>query len=327
MEKIAVVGATGLVGREFLRAVSEYKLCGHEYALFASERSAGRTVELFSREHTVEALNETSFDRGFSLAYFFCNASVSRRFAPVAVSRGAVAIDNSSAFRMRNDVPLVIPEVNPQALKKHKGIVANPNCSTIQSVMAIAPLHARYGVKRVVYTTYQSVSGAGFLGINRLNTSISAYVKTKSFTDEYSPDESCFECVPRIGDAVNGGSYSEEMKMIGETRKILDDNSIRVFATCVRVPVLRGHCVSIGLELRSPFALDEVKRLLLDGGILLRENMTVGECIGSDNVFVSRLRRDVSVRNGLCMFVAADNLRRGAAGNALKIGRLLLEGV
>ena len=325
--KIAVVGATGMVGRTFLKVLEEYALDA-DYALFASARSAGKELDFMGKKYTVRELCETSFDEGFDIALFSAGGSTSEKFAPVAASHGCVVIDNSSAWRMDDEVPLVVPEVNPEKIAeyKNKGIIANPNCSTIQAMVALKPLDDRYGIKRVVYSTYQAVSGAGLGGYNDLKNGINGEAPKKFPYPIFS------NCLPHIDVFTESGYTKEEIKMINETRKILGHPDMRVTATTVRVPVFDCNSESINVELEKPFKIEDVKKLLSESeGIILQDNpknnvypMAV-TAKGTNEVYVGRIRRDDSVENGLNLWVVADNIRKGAATNAVQIALKLIE--
>jgi len=318
---IAVVGATGMVGRKFLQVLEERKLPAKEYFLMASARSAGKKVEFLGKEYTVEELNEKSFEgRGIDIALFSAGASTSLKFAPMAAAAGTLVIDNSSAWRMDPDIPLVVPEVNPKDIKKSHGIIANPNCSTIQAVVALKPLHDLYKIKRVVYSTYQAVSGAGLGGYRDLESGISGD-KPKKF-----PHPIFGNVIPHIDVFDESGYTKEEIKMVKETQKILGDSTIRVTATTVRVPVFHGHSESINIEFEKPYDLDELKAALRSApGLVVVDNPSKNEypmplsLAGRDEVFVGRIRRDDTVDSGLNIWVVADNLRKGAATNAVQI--------
>lgn len=324
--KIAVVGATGMVGRTFLKVLEEYKLPAESYTLFSSKRSAGSKISFMGKEHTVQELTESSFDEGFSLALFSAGGSTSEKFAPIAAAHGCVAIDNSSAFRMDEKVPLVVPEVNPQEIKKHTGIIANPNCSTIQAVVAIKPLYDKYGIKRIVYSTYQAVSGAGRGGWDDLENGLKGEAPKKF------PHPIAGNCIPHIDVFLPNGYTKEEMKMIEETRKILGDQSLKITATTVRVPVYNGHSESINIEFEKQFDLEELKQTLKNApGIIVADDPennvypTALAATGHDETFVGRIRRDESVDSGVNLWVVADNIRKGAASNAVQIAKKLIE--
>ena len=322
--KIAIVGATGMVGRTFLKVCEEYDLKA-DYTLLASARSAGKKLEFFGKEHEVKDLTEHSFDEGFDIALFSAGGSTSEKFAPIAAAHGCVVIDNSSAWRMDPEVPLVVPEVNPEDIKWNKGIIANPNCSTIQAVVALKPLHDKYGIKRIVYSTYQAVSGAGVAGYEDLKNGINGEAPKKFPYPIFS------NCLPHIDVFGDDGYTKEEKKMINETRKILHDDTLRITATTVRVPVFDCHSESINVELKKPFELDNVRKELADfEGIVVQDDpknnvypMAV-MAKGTNEVYVGRLRRDDSADNALNMWVVADNIRKGAAANAVQIALKLI---
>ena len=324
--KIAVVGATGMVGRTFLKVLEERKLPAESYTLFASARSAGSKITFMGEEYTIRELNESSFDEGFDIALFSAGGSISEKFAPIAASKGCVVIDNSSQWRMDPEVPLVVPEVNPEDIKKHKGIIANPNCSTIQAMVALRPLQQKYGIKRIVYSTYQAVSGAGLGGYQDLENGIKGEAPKKFNHPIFN------NCLPQIDVFLPNGYTKEEMKMVNETRKILGDDNMKITATTVRVPVFMSHSESINVELEKPFDLDELKQTLAAApGLILQDDpenavypMAV-DASDKDEVFVGRIRRDESVENGINMWVVADNIRKGAATNTIQIAQKLIE--
>lgn len=326
--RIAVVGATGMVGRMFLTVLEEHGIDA-EYELFASANSAGKKMTFFGKEHTVSELREDSFaGKGFSYALFSAGGSISAKFAPLAAAAGAIVIDNSSQWRMDPDVPLVVPEVNPEALASvPKGIVANPNCSTIQAVVPLKVLDDAFHIRRIVYSTYQAVSGAGQKGYQDLEDGLCGALPKKF------PHPIAGNCIPHIDVFLDNGNTKEEQKMIDETRKILSRPDLRVSATCVRVPVYHGHSESINVEFERPFELSEVFRLLNEKeGIIVRDDpknniypMPI-EAAGTDPVYVGRIRRDESVENGLNFWCVADNIRKGAALNAVQIMELLIKG-
>lgn len=326
--KIAVVGATGMVGRAFLK-VLEQRGIEAGYTLFASARSAGSTLPFFGKEYPVNELKEDSFaGQGFSYVLMSAGGEISRRFAPLAAASGAIVIDNSSQWRMDKDVPLVVPEVNPEALERiPKGIVANPNCSTIQAVVPLKILDDAFRIRRVVYSTYQAVSGAGQKGYRDLEDGLCGALPKKF------PHPIANNCIPHIDVFLDSGYTKEEQKMIDETRKILSRPDLRVTATCVRVPVYHGHSESINVELERPFELSEVfARFEHAQGLIVRDDpknnvypMPI-EAAGTDPVYVGRIRRDPSVENGLNFWCVADNIRKGAALNAVQIMELLIKG-
>lgn len=323
---VAVVGATGMVGRKMLEVLAERKLPIAELYLFASERSAGKQVEFMGKTYTVIELTEENVrSRKTDIALFSAGAGTSKTFAPIFAECGATVIDNSSQWRTDPDIPLVVPEVNPHDIEWNHGIIANPNCSTIQAVVALAPLHRRYGIKRIVYSTYQAVSGAGLAGYNDLKDGI-AGVPPQKF-----PRPIFGNCLPHIDVFLPSGYTKEEQKMIFETRKILGDQSIRITATTVRVPVYYGHSESINVEFNSPVTLQGVKDTLAAAeGVILMDDPERGiyptalDAENRDEVFVGRLRIDESVESGINMWVVADNIRKGAATNAVQIAEKLI---
>lgn len=318
--KLALVGATGLVGRTAIKVLEEKNLPISEYVFFASKRSAGSIMELFCHNYIVKELNENSFDEGFDFAIFSAGGEVSKKFAPIAASKGCIVIDNSSTFRMDKDVPLVVPEVNSEDISLNKGIIANPNCSTIQAVVALKPLDDKYKIKRVVYSTYQAVSGAGQKGVQDLQDTLNG-LEPKKF-----PYPIANNCLPHIDSFTESGYTKEEIKMINETRKILHKPDLLVTATCVRVPVVNSHSESINIEFENDFDLAELKKVLKNSpGIIVQDNPMENiyplstHATGSDEVYIGRIRRDDSVPYGVNIWVVADNARKGAASNAIQI--------
>ncbi|PKM64075.1 MAG: aspartate-semialdehyde dehydrogenase [Firmicutes bacterium HGW-Firmicutes-20] len=321
MKNIAIVGATGMVGQTFIALLEEYDFPIGQIYFFASARSAGKTVVFRNKEYLVEELNEHSFDHNIDIALFSAGATVSKTYAPIAALKGVTVIDNSSMWRMDDKVPLVVPEVNPQDVRFSSGIIANPNCSTIQSVI---PLHAlqSLGLKRVIYTTFQAVSGSGYKGVNDLKRNLEGKPGT------FYPKAILHNALAIIDAMLEDGYTKEEVKMIDETRKILHLPKLAVTATCVRIPVFNGHSVSINIELERPFELSEVIGLLKQqAGLKVFEDdiPTPQDASGQDLVYVGRIRRDHSVDNGLNLWVVADNIRKGAAANAIQIATLLME--
>ena len=322
MYNVAIVGATGNVGRKFLEILEERNFPVKELYLFASKRSAGKTLKFKGEDVLVEELCEANIEnKKIDFALFSAGGSVSLEFAPIFAKHGAVVIDNSSAWRMDKEVPLVVPEVNPEDVKWHKGIIANPNCSTIQAMVALKPLYDKYGIKRIVYSTYQAVSGAGIQGILDLQEGT-----TKKF-----PYPILGNVIPHIDVFLDNGYTKEEIKMIEETKKILHDDNLRITATTVRVPVLNAHSESINVELNSEFELENVIDLFNSSkGIIVHDDVenlkypTPLEHSGKDEVFVGRIRRDFSLDNGLNLWVVADNIRKGAALNAIQIAEILI---
>ena len=324
---LAVVGATGLVGGTFLKVLAERNFPYEHLYLMASAKSAGARIDFRGRAYTAEELTERSFDKPIDIALFSAGGGTSKKFSPIAAAKGTAVVDNSSAWRADPQVPLVVPEVNPQEIAKHKGIIANPNCSTIQAVVALKPLCDRYGLKRVVYSTYQSVSGSGLKGIRDLEEGL----KGNDIKTAY-PHAIAGNCLPHIDDFTDNGYTKEEMKMINETRKILGDDRIAITATTVRVPVFYAHGISINAEFEKPFELSELKALLAASpGIVVIDDPEKNayplarDVAGRDEVFVGRIRRDFSVENGVNLWVVADNVRKGAATNAVQIAEKLLE--
>ncbi|MDR3365082.1 MAG: aspartate-semialdehyde dehydrogenase [Clostridiales Family XIII bacterium] len=327
---IAIVGATGLVGGTFLKVLEEKNFPIERAYLFASAKSAGKTVPFFGKEHLVEELTETAFDgKNIDIALFSAGGAASEKFAPVAAAAGALVIDNSSQWRMDPDVPLVVPEVNPEdAGGAAKGIIANPNCSTIQAMVPLKPLYDKYGIKRIVYSTYQAVAGSGVKGIRDLEEG----VKGNDIRVAY-PHPIWGNCLPHIDSFLENGYTKEEMKMVNETRKILHNDRIGVTATTVRVPVHTAHSESVNVEFEKPFgSVSEIKALLAAApGIILRDDPAnnayplAREAVGTDEVYVGRVRRDFSVESGINFWCVADNVRKGAASNAIQIAELFLD--
>lgn len=325
--KLAIVGATGLVGRTALKVLDEFNLPISEYVFFASKNSAGTTLYFKNKEYTVYELKDDSFDQGFDFAIFSAGADTAKHFAPIAASKGCIVVDNSSAFRMDNNVPLVVPEVNPKEIFKNNGIIANPNCSTIQAVVALKPLDDKYGIKRVVYSTYQAVSGAGQKGIKDFENGI------KGEAPQKFPYPIFNNCIPQIDVFLDNGYTKEEMKMINETRKILSKPDLKITATTVRVPVINSHSESINVEFEKNFNLqDLINTLKRSDGIIVKDDIKSEiyplalDATGNNEVFIGRIRRDDSVPYGINMWVVADNIRKGAATNAVQIVKKLIEG-
>jgi aspartate-semialdehyde dehydrogenase len=329
--RVAVVGATGAVGREMLKTLAEREFPVSEVIALASGRSTGSEIS-FGDKTVLKVRNLETFDfAGCDIGLFSPGAAVSAIHAPRAAAAGCIVIDNTSQFRMEHDVPLVVPEVNPQALAKiRRGIIANPNCSTIQMVVALKPLHDKYKIKRVVVSTYQSVSGAGKEGMDELllqsrRSLVHDQVIPQQFTKQIA-----FNCIPHIDKFMDDGSTKEEWKMVVETRKILDPD-IKVFATCVRVPVFIGHAEAINVEFELPVTASAARDVLRSApGVAVMDTredggyMTPLECAGEDATFVSRLRKDPTVEHGLAFWCVSDNLRKGAALNAIQIAETLV---
>ncbi len=330
---VAVVGATGAVGNEMVKVLEERRFPVNEIRLLASKRSVGKKISFNGNEVKVEELTEDSF-KGVQISLFSAGASVSKKFAPIAAKSGCVVIDNSSAFRMEADIPLVVPEVNPHAIAQYKnrGIIANPNCSTIQMVVALKPIHDVSKIKRVVVATYQAVSGTGKKAIEELSSQTQAIFNFKDIVCNVYPHQIAFNCLPHIDVFLENGYTKEEMKMYYETKKIMEDEDIEVTATCVRVPVFYGHSEAINIELEKKLTADEVRKILSNApGIKVVDNPDNNEyplaiyAAGRDEVFVGRIREDVSKENCIEMWVVSDNIRKGAALNAVQIAEVLLE--
>ncbi|KKO17885.1 MAG: aspartate-semialdehyde dehydrogenase [Candidatus Brocadia sp.] len=331
---VAVVGATGAVGEEFLRILESRKFPVKELRLLASKRSAGKKMRFCGRDYTVQELTKHSFE-GIKIALFSAGASISREYVPYAIASGAVCVDNSSAFRMDDDVPLVVPEVNPQDIAKHHGVIANPNCSTIQMVVALKPIHDAARIKRIVVSTYQAVSGAGLKAIDELQKETASILSgQEGFRRNLFPHQIAFNVLPQIPQNnafLPNGYTSEEMKMVSETKKILGDNSVRVTATTVRVPVIRSHSESINIETEKKISAAAVKKLLSTApGVQVADDPAnqlyplATMATGRDEVFVGRIREDESLDHGINLWVVSDNVRKGAALNAIQIAEKLL---
>lgn len=324
--KLAIVGATGVVGRCILKVLEEKNLPISKYVFFASIKSAGKQISFMKENYTIQELTEVSFCEGFDFAIFSAGASVAKKFAPIAVKNGCVVIDNSSAFRMNCDVPLIVPEVNSEDIKANKGIIANPNCSTIQAVVALKPLDDKYNIKRIVYSTYQAVSGAGSKGILDLENGINAFSTNEDYSLNKFPHPIFNNCLPHIDVFLDNGYTKEEEKMINETRKILKKPDLNVTATTVRVPVFNSHSECINVEFEKEFDLNDLINTLKNSpGIIVQndsESNIYPMAINSTNtneVFVGRIRRDFSISSGVNLWVVADNIRKGAATNAIQI--------
>ncbi len=330
--RVGVAGATGAVGLEMLRVLEERSFPVGELTAMASGRGENRTVEFAGADVPVVPLTEESLS-GLDIVLFATGAAVSREFVPVAAAAGAVAIDNSRAFRMDTDVPLIVPEVNPQAMVGHGGVIANPNCSTIQIALPLEVVRREAGLVRVVASTYQSVSGTGLAAIEELGDQSRAVLEGEPVVSEVYPTQIAFNCLPHIDDFDEEGHTREERKMIDETRKILEMPGLAMAVTCVRVPVFRSHAVALNVEMEHPLDPAEARAVLSAApGIRVLDDPesmaypTQVDAGGTDDVWVGRIRRDESVRNGLWMWVVADNLRKGAALNAVQIAELLIDG-
>ncbi|MEK9657413.1 MAG: aspartate-semialdehyde dehydrogenase [bacterium] len=327
---IAIVGATGVVGQEILKVLEERKFPVAVLTLLASERSAGKRLVFNDENVVVETLTKDSF-KGVDIALFSAGGSLSKEFAPIAVEAGATVIDNTSHFRMDPHVPLVVPEVNAEAMNGHHGIIANPNCSTAQLMLALKPIYEAFGIVRVVISTYQSVSGAGSAAIRELESSVRRNLSGQDVTPEVFTKQIAFNLIPHIDVFVDNGYTKEEMKMVNETKKIFGDESIHVSATCVRVPVFVGHSESVNVICKKQPDIKKLRKLYGDmEGVTLMDDPsknvypTPREISGTDPVYIGRLRQDISHDFGLEMWVVADNLRKGAALNAVQIAERLI---
>lgn len=327
---VAVVGATGAVGGEMIEILEERKFPVAALVPLASARSAGGTVSFRGGEAIVGELTGGSFE-GVDIALFSAGGQVSKEFAPLAVKAGAVVIDNSSAWRMAADVPLVVPEVNAQDIGWHRGIIANPNCSTIQMVVALQPLHEQFRIRRIVVTTFQSVSGTGKEAMDELMEESRALLSFQEAKPKVYPHRIAFNCLPHIDDFLPTGYTKEEMKMVNETRKIMGDDSLAITATTVRVPVYIGHSESVNIETERKATATEARAVLsMAAGVKVYDDPARAlypmplDIAGTDDVYVGRIREDDSVASGLNLWIVADNLRKGAALNAVQIAELFL---
>jgi aspartate-semialdehyde dehydrogenase len=330
---VAVAGATGAVGNEMITTLEQRKFPVKKLKLLASSRSVGKTIIFRGEEIEVEELTENSF-KGVDIGLFSPGGSVSLKFAPIAAASGCVVIDNTSAFRMEKDIPLVVPEVNEHAIKdyKKKGIIANPNCSTIQMVVVLKPLHDAAKIKRVVVSTYQAVSGTGKKAIHELEQQVLAIYGNKKIEANVYPYQIAFNCLPQIDSFIENGYTKEEMKMVNETKKIMEDDGIAVTATTVRVPVFYGHSESVNVEFEKAITPDEARNILKKApGVIVIDDPSKKlyplaiDAAGKDNIFVGRIRTDESIAHGLNMWIVADNIRKGAALNAVQIAEVLIK--
>ncbi|MCX5720303.1 MAG: aspartate-semialdehyde dehydrogenase [Nitrospirae bacterium] len=328
---VAVVGATGAVGNEMIATLEGRDFPIGTLRLFASERSEGKIMKFRDTDVSVETLNENCF-KGIDIALFSAGAERSRIWAPIAVKSGCVVVDNSSQWRMDPEVPLVVPEINPDDLKWHKGIIANPNCSTIQMVVVLKPIHDAAKIKRVVVTTFQSVSGTGQKAVDELLKQTTDLLNFKEIKCNVYPHQIAFNVLPHIDKFLDNDYTKEEMKMVNETRKIIGDNSIRVTATTVRVPVFRGHSESVNIETEKKLTANEVRAILSEApGVVVFDAPHKNvyplpvSIAGTDETYVGRIREDESIENGINLWVVADNLRKGAALNAVQIAEKLVE--
>jgi aspartate-semialdehyde dehydrogenase len=331
--RVAVVGATGAVGNEMVEVLQERKFPAENLRLFASERSSGKTIDFQGQPVAVEVLTDKVF-KGIDIALFSAGGDRSREFAPVAAREGCVVVDNSSAWRMDPEVPLVVPEVNPGDLDRHKGIIANPNCSTIQMVVVLKPIHDAVIIKRVVVTTFQSVSGTGKKAMDELLNQTMDILNFREVRPSVYPHQIAFNCLPHIDQFTENGYTKEEIKMVNETKKILGDDSVRVSATTVRVPVFRGHAEALNIETGEKIDPADLRALLSTApGIIVydapEKNIYPLPTVSAnkDDVYVGRIRSDDTIENGINMWIAADNLRKGAALNAVQIAEELIRRV
>lgn len=328
---VAIVGASGAVGNVMRKILEERNFPVKSLKLLASYRSAGKKLEFKGEEIMIEELTKDSFD-DVDIVLASAGATVSKKFMPTAVEKGCMVIDNTSAFRMEPDIPLVVPEVNPDAAFKHNGLIANPNCSTIQMVVALKPLHDAAKIKRIVVSTYQSVSGAGQKAVNELRQQSIDILNEVPFKCEKFPYQIAFNALPQIDVFLENDYTKEEMKMVNETRKIMEDDSIRITATAIRIPVFYAHSESVNIETEKKLTADEARKILSDApGVTLVDDPDkqlyplATEATGKDDTFVGRIREDISIENGLDMWVVSDNLRKGAALNSIQIAELLVE--
>lgn len=322
---VAVVGATGLVGQEFIKVLQQRQFPMASIRLYASDRSAGKKVYVGHQEIAVKETGPESF-QNVDIALFSAGSDVSRHFSPVAARSGALVVDNSAAFRMEPNVPLVVPEVNPGDIRQHQGIIANPNCSTIQMVVALYPLHKVNPIKRIIISTYQAVSGTGAAAMEELTTQAKLALEGQNVVPHVYPHQIAFNLLPEIDVFLDNGYSREEWKMVDETRKIMHGPDIAVSATCVRVPVFVGHSAAINVEFAQPMTPEDARRILATApGVRVLDDPSVSLypqpwlSAGSDDVFVGRIRTDASDTKSLVMWVVADNLRKGAALNAVQI--------
>lgn len=327
---VAILGATGAVGTELLALLEERNFPLGKLKLLASERSAGKSITFKGESLIIEEVTESSFD-GVDIVLASAGGSISKQWLPIATKAGAISIDNSSAFRMHPDVPLVVPEVNPEAVASHKGIIANPNCTTILMAIAIYPLHRVQPIKRIVAATYQSASGAGARAMEELQVQAQAILNGEPAIPEILPYPLAFNLFPHNSPMTDNDYCEEEMKMVNETRKIFGDQDMRITATCVRVPVLRAHSEAINLEFDLPFSPDKARQILAEAeGVKLVEDFSKNyfpmpiEASGKDDVLVGRIRQDISHPNGLELWLCGDQIRKGAALNAVQIAELLI---
>ncbi len=329
--RVAIVGATGLVGQEFIKILEQRNFPVSSIRLFASDRSAGKKLFFNHEEIEVKETSSDSFE-DVDIALFSAGAEVSLHFSPIAAKAGAVVIDNSSAFRMHPEVPLVVPEVNVDDIRLHRGIIANPNCSTIQMVVALYPLHKVNPIKRIVVSTYQSVSGTGSAAVEELTTQSKRVLEGQNAIPHVYPHQIAFNILPEIDVFLDNGYTKEEWKMVEETRKIMHAPEIAISATCARVPVFIGHSEAVTVEFSKPMSPEEAQHILAEApGVRVLDDPTISlyphpwAAAGTDEVFVGRIRKDSSSQNGLVMWIVADNIRKGAALNAIQIAEEIIK--
>ena len=329
--RLAIVGATGLVGQEFIKILEQRRFPIESIRLLASDRSAGKKLFVSHQETLVEETTPESF-KDIDIALFSAGTEVSRHFSPIASYSGAVVVDNSSAFRMDPHVPLVVPEINPEDIRHHKGIIANPNCSTIQMVMALYPLHKASTIERIIVTTFQSVSGTGAAAIDELTTQSKQLLDGQAVAPHVYPHQIAFNALPEIDVFLDNAYTKEEWKTVEETKKIMHAQDIAISATCVRVPVFIGHSEAINIEFSQAMSPDKARRILAQApGVKLLDDPAISlypqpwSAAGTDEVFVGRIRHDVSHPNGLVIWVVADNLRKGAALNTIQIAEEMIK--
>ncbi|MFA5878964.1 MAG: aspartate-semialdehyde dehydrogenase [Candidatus Margulisiibacteriota bacterium] len=328
---VAVVGATGVVGKEMIEVLEKRNFPIETLLPLASERSIGMVAEYKGEPIDIEVLNDTSF-KGVDFALFSAGSEISKKYAPIAVKSGTIVIDNTSYYRMQKDVPLVVPEVNEADLAWHKGIIANPNCSTAQLVVVLKPIHDAAKIKRVVISTYQSVSGAGKEAILELENQARANLSGQVYQPKKFAYPIAFNVIPQIDSFTENGYTKEELKMVNETKKIMNDQNIKLTATTVRVPVFVGHSESVNIETEKKLTVEEIKALLSSApGVKVVDDPAKGlyptprDCAGLDEVLVGRIREDISIANGIDLWIVADNLRKGAALNAVQIAECLIK--
>ena len=328
---VAIVGATGLVGQEFIKVLEQRNFPMTSIQLLASERSIGKRLFVAHQEIEVKETVSESF-KGIDIALFSAGTEISRYFSPIAAQSGAVVVDNSSAFRMTDTVPLVVPEVNPEDIKRHRGIIANPNCSTIQLVVALYPLHKVNPIKRIITATYQAVSGTGSAAVDELTAQAKQVLDGQTTIPHVYPHQIAFNVLPEIDVFLDNGYTKEEWKLVEETRKIMHADEIAISTTCVRVPVFTGHSMAVNIEFSQPMSPEEARRILAQApGVKVIDDPVISlypqpwSATGTDEVFVGRIRRDESHPNGLVMWIVADNLRKGAALNAVQIAEEMIK--